>query len=106
MLNLLGYSSDEPVRESALRLAFSSALSPHVALNVSGPEPSVYAVTASGHVHAIALPGPQDPGDADFTSILTSMPSDGSAISSTDISSGKPATSLNPCPRCAWTRLL
>ncbi len=97
MLNLLGYSSDEPVRESALRLAFSSALSPHVAVDVSGPEPSVYAITASGHVHTIALPGPQ--GDANLTLHLTSMPSDGSATSSTDLSSGKPATSLHPRPR-------
>ncbi|BDA47676.1 probable nuclear pore complex protein Nup160 at C-terminar half [Coccomyxa sp. Obi] len=90
VLNLLGFSSDEPVRESALRLAFSSALSPHVAMDVSGPDSSVYAVSASGHVHTIALPGPQDQGDADFVSMLASMPSDGSAISSADLSSELP----------------
>lgn len=94
MLNLLGFSSDEPVRESALRLEFSSALRPQVAVDVSGPEPSVYAVTANGLVHAIALPGPQDRGDADCASILSNMPSDDSAISSTDLSSGKPAAHL------------
>lgn len=46
----------------ALHLAFPSALQPHIALDTTGNEPELYAVTGRGYLHAISLAGFQQPG--------------------------------------------
>lgn len=96
MLSLLEFSDTEPVRNGDMQLAFPSALSPHVALDVSGPQPLVYVMTARGILHAITLPGRQDGQrlGGPQNSILSNMPTDGSAIASADLSNGK--TLLTP----------
>ncbi|EIE23821.1 hypothetical protein COCSUDRAFT_83696 [Coccomyxa subellipsoidea C-169] len=43
VLSLLEFSNTEPVRDGALQLIFPSALSPHVAVDVSGSQSRVYA---------------------------------------------------------------
>ncbi len=92
VLSLLEFSNTEPVRDGALQLIFPSALSPHVAVDVSGSQPRVYAVTARGFLHAISLPGLQEHGQQQgdrHRSILARVPSDGSAFAGADLSQGE-----------------
>ncbi len=91
MLCLLESSQGGQLQEAALQLDFQSALLPHVALDVSEPQPCLYAMTARGFLHAVSLSGgppqPSAPGQRVGLSRLAAV-SPESSITSTDLSAG------------------
>ena len=111
MLRLLEFSQGGHLQEAALQLVFPSALLPHVALDLSGSQPCLYAMTARGFLHAVSLP-PQSsaPGQRAGLSRLAPVSPD-SSITSTDLSTGVHASgswivahlflsvTYAPCPR-------
>lgn len=107
MLRLLEVSQGEQLQGAALHIAFQSPVLPHVALDVSGLQPCIYALTARGFLHCIGLPGAPAPssssraapGQQASLSQLASVRQDG--IVSVDLTAGA------CCPnvlvlRCCW----
>ena len=93
VLRLLDFSQGKQLQEGALQLAFHSPLLPHVALDVAGPQPCIYALTARGFLHCISLsrgPAPSSsragPGQQASVSQLSSIQQD--SIVSVDLTAG------------------
>ena len=113
VLSLLEFREAGQLQEAALQLAFPSRLLPHVALDISGPQPRLYAITARGILHAISLPGMQPPASASRAlaahgqqqggSQLAGVSAD-SSITSIDLSSG--ACRHEPVPAAALCTVL
>ena len=95
MLRLLEHSQGGQRQDTALQLAFQSPVLPHVALDVTGLQPCVYALTARGFLHCISLPArpvPSSsraaPGQQASVSQLASVQQD--SIVTVDLTAGAP----------------
>lgn len=107
VLRLLEVSQGGQPQEAALQLVFPSAVLPHVALDISGPEPCLYAMTARGFLHAVILPGgpprSSSPGQRAGLSGLASVSPD-SSITCADLSAGVHAQAA--LQHCRWCNQL